>query len=148
MLKRHTTKQPLPLFEPLMQPRAQAYLQPMGTSPLSHSSKQGRAHSLAQRLINDRTLGSTSAPPEILHSLTLGIAQAQADGRNPRTLAKDNLAWRHFQEYAERLGFDPHLCTAWTKKFPERETVKLAGSSSIPLSKCRHARDNSKSPSP
>ncbi|KAL3910367.1 MAG: hypothetical protein SGPRY_009082 [Prymnesium sp.] len=59
-------------------------------------------------------------------TLTLGIAQAQADGRNPRTLAKDNLAWRHFQEYAERLGFDPHLCTAWTKKFPERETVKLA----------------------
>lgn len=92
-------------------------------SPHGRSKRQR----LAKRLANDSTPGSVSASTEVLRALTLEIGQAQADGKSPRTLSKDRLAWDHFCEYGRQLGFDPNLCTVCTRRFPERETFKLAG---------------------
>jgi hypothetical protein len=58
--------------------------------------------------------------------MALAVAEARADGVNPRTSSKDAFALREFESYAKVAGFDPNLRTEWTRHFPERESLKLA----------------------
>ena len=58
--------------------------------------------------------------------MALAVAEARADGVNVRTSSKDAFALREFTYFAELTGFDPNLRTAWTRSFPERESLKLA----------------------
>lgn len=82
---------------------------------------------IAERLIQDRTPGAIHAPASELRELAFVVAQAKADGANPRTLSKDESAWKQFEEYANKRGFDPNLQSSWAERFPERESLKLAG---------------------
>lgn len=81
---------------------------------------------LAKRLANDRTPGRIDASEEQLLDMATAVAEARADGINPRTGSKDAFALREFEAYAEIAGFDPNLQTEWTRRFPERESIKLA----------------------
>ena len=59
--------------------------------------------------------------------MALAVAEAKADGVNPRTAAKDNFAEREFNLYAQLRGFDPDLQSSWLHRFPQRENLKHAG---------------------
>jgi hypothetical protein len=84
------------------------------------------AATLARRLANDRTPGRINASPEQLLDMATAVAEARADGINPRTGSKDAFALREFEAYAQIAGFDPNLQTEWARRFPERENLKLA----------------------
>ena len=58
--------------------------------------------------------------------MALAVAEARADGINPRTASKDAFALREFEAFAALWEFDPNLRTEWTRAFPERESLKLA----------------------
>ena len=58
--------------------------------------------------------------------MALAVAEARADGINPRTASKDAFALREFTAFSQVMNFDPNLQTSWTKQFPERESLKLA----------------------
>jgi hypothetical protein len=80
-----------------------------------------------QRLVRDRTPGWINAPESELRELAFGVAEARADGYNPRTGSKDLFALREFEAFAELRGFDPNLQSEWTRRFPEREEIKFGG---------------------
>lgn len=84
------------------------------------------AAALAKRLANDRTPGRIDAPEDQLLDMATAVAEARADGTNPRTGSKDAFALREWEAYAELTGFDPNLQSEWTRRFPERESLKLA----------------------
>ena len=84
------------------------------------------AKALARRLASDRTPGRINASLEKLEEMALAVAEARVDGINPRTASKDAFALREWEAYAEIAGFDPNLQSEWTKRFPERENIKLA----------------------
>lgn len=96
-----------------------------GTSRLSDEERD-RVEILVERLKRDRTKGRIAAPEAELREMAIGVAESRRDGTNPRTSSKNELAWREFKAYAKVRGFDPNLCTQWTKSFPERENLKLA----------------------
>lgn len=82
---------------------------------------------LVSRLLRDKTPGRIVATEGELRTWVEDVWGLKTDGHNVRTLAKDNLAWSEFQKYAQMRKFDPNLCTTWTRSFPERESLKLAG---------------------
>ena len=84
------------------------------------------AKALARRLANDRTPGRIEATEAQLEDMAMAVAEARADGVNPRTSSKDAFALREFETYAAVAGFDPNLRSEWTRRFPERESLKLA----------------------
>ncbi|MDC0525697.1 SET domain-containing protein-lysine N-methyltransferase [bacterium] len=84
------------------------------------------AKQLARRLANDTTPGRITAPIARLEEMALAVTEARVDGINPRTASKDAFALREFEAFAEISGFGPNLRTEWTKRFPERESIKLA----------------------
>ena len=84
------------------------------------------AKQLAARLANDRTPGRIDAPLAELEQMAIAVAEARADGINPRTASKDAFALREWEAFAELSNFDPNLRTEWTRRFPERESLKLA----------------------
>ena len=88
--------------------------------------QQLSAARLARRLANDRTPGRIHASQEQLLDMATAVAEARADGINPRTGSKDAFALREFEAYARIAGFDPNLQTEWARRFPERENLKLA----------------------
>eukprot|EP00966_Prymnesium_polylepis_P255906 5911864-Prymnesium_polylepis.1 len=58
--------------------------------------------------------------------MAMAVAEAKADGINPRTASKNSFALREFECFAKLRQFDPNLRTQWVRKFPEREKLKLA----------------------
>ena len=84
------------------------------------------ARALAKRLAQDRTPGRIDAPLSELEEMAMAVAEARADGVNPRTASKDAFALREFEVFAQLRGFDPNLKSDWTRRFPERESLKLA----------------------
>ena len=58
--------------------------------------------------------------------MATAVAEARADGINPRTASKDAFALREFEAFAALRGFDPNLRSEWARKFPERESLKMA----------------------
>ena len=58
--------------------------------------------------------------------MALALVETRADGINPRTASKDAFALREFEAFAALRDFDPNLQTEWCKRFPERESPKLA----------------------
>ena len=105
---------------------AHPYLRPAYGAAGLRDDQISHAKAFAQRLANDRSDGRINAPLHQLEEMALAVAEARADGINPRTASKDDFAMREFTEFARLTGFDPNLQTAWTKKFPERESLKLA----------------------
>ena len=103
-----------------------AYVAPAYGNSQLRRDQLVHAHGLAQRLANDRTPGRIDAPFAQLEHMAQAVAEARADGINPRTASKDAFAMREFTAYAADAGFDPNLQTAWTRRFPERESLKLA----------------------
>ncbi|KAL3921923.1 MAG: hypothetical protein SGPRY_004736 [Prymnesium sp.] len=89
-------------------------------------------------LIRDRMPGAINASPEQLREMAM---TAKAAGADPRTQKKDMLACSQFQEYASKRDLDPNLRSVWTAKFPERESLKLAG---FPLYVAQNIRPRSK----
>ena len=77
--------------------------------------------------MHDKTEGRIDAPKRELRELAYSVAEARFDGVNPRTASKNEFAWREFECFAELRGFDPNLQTRWTRRFPQRESLKLAG---------------------
>ena len=80
----------------------------------------------ARRLRKDTTPGRIRAATPQLEEMALAVAEARADGINPRTASKDQFALREWEAFAELSNFDPNLQSEWTKRFPERESLKLA----------------------
>ena len=106
--------------------RSHPYKMPAyGKSPL-RTDQVEHAKAFAQRLANDTTAGRIAAPLAQLEEMALAVAEARADGINPRTASKDEFAMREFVTFAGLSGFDPNLRTEWTKQFVERESLKLA----------------------
>ena len=66
---------------------------------------------VAKRLTNDRTPGRIDTSEEQLPDMATAVAEAQADGINPRTGSQDALALGEFEAYAQVAGFDPDLQT-------------------------------------
>ena len=107
-------------------PSAHPYLQPAYGESKLRSDQVAHAEQLATRLASDRSTGRIDAPYDQLLSMTMAVAEARADGINPRTASKDAFAMREFEEFARLRGFDPNLQSRWTREFPERESLKLA----------------------
>lgn len=84
------------------------------------------AEQLARRLQQDRTAGRIDADPHVLREMAMAVQEARADGLNPRTASKDALALREWDFFAKMRGFDPNLRSEWTKRFPERESLKFS----------------------
>ena len=110
---------------PNVRPR-HPYMAPAYTESKLRSDQLGEAKALAERLAKDNTPGRIDAPRADLEEMALAVAEARADGINPRTSSKDAFALREFEAYAALRGFDPNLRTEWTRRFPERESLKLA----------------------
>lgn len=104
---------------------ARTYSTSLGAQSTSYSDKE--VEKLVRRLINDKSPGRIDAPEPVIREMVREVHSARQDGVNPRTQKKEQLAWNEFREYAQLKGFDPHLRTAWTRAFPERESLKLAG---------------------
>ena len=81
---------------------------------------------LAKRLARDKTSGRIDATEAELLEMATAVAEARADGVNPRTSSKDAFALREFEAYAALRGFDPNLRSEWARQFPERESLKMA----------------------
>ena len=81
---------------------------------------------LARRLAADRTPGRIDLPADQLYEVAAAVQAARVDGANPRTASKNAFAWREFKACAAHVGFDPNLRTEWTRRFPERESLKLS----------------------
>eukprot|EP00966_Prymnesium_polylepis_P198207 4592974-Prymnesium_polylepis.1 len=81
---------------------------------------------LARRLAADRTPGRIDLPEEQLFEMAQAVTAARTEGANARTASKDAFAWREFKACAADFRFDPNLCTQWTRRFPERENLKLS----------------------
>ena len=112
--------------QPSSQARFHPYLQPAHGATLLRPDDVAHAHAFARRLSVDRTPGRIDLPLEDLEEMALAVADARADGINPRTASKNDFAMREFVEFAKLRNFDPNLQTAWTRAFPERESLKLA----------------------
>ena len=107
-------------------PNRHPYLAPAyGTSSLRRDQVDN-AHDLAERLVNDNTPGRIRGSRQQLTEMALAVAEARADGINPRTASKDAFALREWEAYAAEAGFDPNLQSSWATRFPERESLKLA----------------------
>ena len=79
-----------------------------------------------ERLVNDRSPGRIGAPAAEIKEMAMAVAEAKADGINPRTGSKDALAWREWLTFSKLKNFDPRLRSEWTRRFPERESLKFA----------------------
>lgn len=105
---------------------AHPYAEPAYGASALRSDQIQTAKELAQRLARDRSAGRIGAPLAQLEDMALAVAEARADGVNPRTASKDDFAKREFEAFAKVMNFDPNLRTNWTRAFPERESLKLA----------------------
>ena len=85
-----------------------------------------QAMAFARRLRKDTTPGRIRAATPQLEEMALAVAEARADGINPRTASKDQFALREWEAFAELSNFDPNLQSEWTRRFSERESLKLA----------------------
>jgi hypothetical protein len=108
------------------QRRAHPYARPAYDVSRLRTDQVDHAKAFAKRLSRDRTPGHIDAPLTQLEEMAMAVAEARADGVNPRTASKDEFARREFEAFADLSGFDPNLQTEWTKRFPERESLKLA----------------------
>ena len=61
-----------------------------------------------------------------LREMAEAVAEAKVAGVNPRTASKDAFALREFELLAKLKNIDPNLRTEWTRRFPERESLKLS----------------------
>jgi hypothetical protein len=107
--------------------RPHPYMRPAYDASRLRPDQAQHARDLARRLYNDKTAGRINAPYHEIEDMTMAVAEAKADGINPRTASKDAFALREFELFAKLRAFDPNLRTSWTRKFPEREKLKLAG---------------------
>ena len=105
---------------------AHPYHAPAYGSSRLRTDEVHHAKSFAQRLHRDTTAGRIDAPLDVLEEMALAVAEARNDGTNPRTASKDAFALREFEAFAELRGFDPNLRSEWARKFPERESLKMA----------------------
>ena len=103
------------------------YLQPAYRESKLQPEQREDVTRFVHKLVHDRTPGRIGAPEDEVRELAMAVAEAKADGVNPRTSSKDQLAWREWQQYAQLKQFDPNLRSEWTKQFPERESLKLSG---------------------
>ena len=101
-----------------------AYLTPIRQA--ASTPAESNAKRLAEKLGKDRSPGRIEGTAEQLYDMALAVELARSDGRNPRTMRKDDKAWRDFQEFAHLRGFDPNLRPEWMSAHPERENLKLA----------------------
>ena len=106
--------------------RTHPYMAPAYGVTRLRSDETSAAQAFAQELHRDRTPGRIDAPLRILEEMAMSVAEARNDGVNPRTASKDAFAWREFQAFAELRGFDPNLQSEWARRFPERESLKMA----------------------
>lgn len=104
---------------------ADTYCRPIRPQP--EAATQSEIDRLVTRLVNDRTAARFDLPEEQLRDMVTAVARAKTDGTNPRSNSKEQLAWQEFATFAALHGFDPNLRTSWTRAFPERESLKLAG---------------------
>ena len=102
------------------------YLKPAYGESRLRSDQVTDAKALAERLVQDRTPGCINASAAQLEEMAMAVAEARADGINPRTASKDAFALREFEAFAVAYGFDPNLKSEWIRRFPERESLKLA----------------------
>ena len=102
------------------------YARPAYGASIMRADQREAAEQLAQRLARDRTPGRIDAPIEVLREMATAVAEARADGLNPRTASKDALALREWECFAKLRGFDPNLKSEWTRRFPERESLKFS----------------------
>ena len=93
-----------PLLDSAAQRQASARVAAWATSPLLAGADQERLRDLFAQTQSVAAYGSASA-----------------------TLAKDELAWRHWLSYAEYLGFDPHISPALAHQRPHEVSSLLAG---------------------
>ena len=102
------------------------YLRPAYQHSRLRPDQVAHAKHFVQRLVRDKSEGRIGAAPQALEDMALAVAEARADGINPRTASKDAFALREFEAFAALWNFDPNLRTEWTRAFPERESLKLA----------------------
>ena len=69
----------------------------------------------------------SNATPAQLQDLFLHTQAVAEFGAAASTLTKDQLAWRHWQAYADTLGFDPHLRPEDTLARPHEVASLLPG---------------------
>ena len=106
--------------------RHHPYAQPAYGATSLRTDQVEHAKALARRLAKDRSQGRIDAPLNKLEEMALAVAEARADGVNPRTSSKDQFALREWEHFAELTGFDANTRSEWTRTFPEREGLKLA----------------------
>ena len=123
---RHDQPKPLPPPADTSTSARHPYLRPAYGKSLLRGDQVQTAEELATRLARDRTAGRINAPPAQLRDMAMAVAEARADGINPRTASKDAFALREWTAFAEVSGFEPDLKTEWARRFPERESLKLA----------------------
>ena len=121
--------------------RTHPYLRPAYNQSRLRPDQEDHAKALALRLHKDKSAGRIDAPLEELEEMAMAVAEAKADGVNPRTASKDSFALREFEHFAKLRKFDPNLRTQWVRKFPEREKLKLA---SFLLFRAQRAKPRSK----
>ena len=107
-------------------PGIHPYAAPAYGSSTLRTDQVDTAREFAKRLARDKSAGRIGAPLAQLEEMALAVAEARADGINPRTASKDAFALREFTAFSQVMNFDPNLQTSWTKQFPERESLKLA----------------------
>ena len=117
---------PTPIAPPGDRAHVHPYLAPAYRHSRLRSDQVAHAKNFAQRLVRDKSDGRIGAPAAALEEMAMAVAEARADGINPRTASKDAFALREFEAFAALSNFDPNLRTEWTKAFPERESLKLA----------------------
>ena len=103
------------------------YLRPAYRDRQLREDQRRSVDEFVERLVHDRTEGRIDAPAKDLRELAYSVAEARFDGINPRSASKDAFALREFECFAALRGFDPNLQTRWTRRFPQRESLKLAG---------------------
>ncbi|KAL3929826.1 MAG: hypothetical protein SGPRY_001795 [Prymnesium sp.] len=102
--------------------------------PRSTEDEAHLEHLVYKLAAGDRTPGRIAAPVCELREMAAAVTDARVQGVNPRTRGQEDLAWRQFTDFSSMRGFDPYLRTEWTRRFPERKSIKL---SSFLLYPCR-----------
>ena len=102
------------------------YLKPAYGRSTLREDQLDHARALALRLAKDKTPGCFNAPLAQLEDMALAVAEARADGINPRTASKDEFALREWRAFCEVAGLEADLQSEWAQRFPERESLKLA----------------------
>lgn len=98
---------------------------PRARCPLLRDAAQQQAAARAEAWAASPLLAG--AHQERLRDLFACSHDVAAFGSARSTLAKDELAWRHWLNFAEYLGFDPHISPAMAHQSPHEVSALLAG---------------------